>query len=127
MENQKTISQLHQEHREWLNKLLFYRDELSMMDDRLMEVAKKNPPMEIKTKISHFQNQVIIQNEQIDILNHDIKSHEAYLHTAVEKKGAEIDTENFSDHQKHRESVSVFEKIFGELRAEFIEFLAKPM
>jgi hypothetical protein len=125
MENQKTISQLHQEHREWLNKLLFYRDELSIMDDRILEVAKKKSSKEAAPLIEHFQNQLIIQNEQIDILNHDIKSHEAYLHTAVEKKGADIDTENFSDHQKHRESVIIFEKIFRELREEFIEFLAK--
>ncbi|ERM80437.1 hypothetical protein P872_21750 [Rhodonellum psychrophilum GCM71 = DSM 17998] len=127
MENQNTISQLHKEHKEWLNKLLFYRDELSIMDGRILEVAKKKPGKEVMVMVEHFQNQVIIQNEQIDILNHDIKSHEAYLHTAVEKKGADIGTENFSDHQKHRESIAVFEKIFRELREEFIGFLAKSM
>lgn len=127
MENQKTISQLHEEHKEWMNKLLFYRDELSVMDDRILGIAKKKPQKEIMTMVEHFQNQVILQNEQIDILNHDIKSHEAYLHTAVEKKGAEIDTENFSDHQKHKESIAVFEKIFRELREEFNEFQAKQV
>lgn len=125
MENHKTISQLHDEHKEWLNKLLFYRDELSIMDDKVLEIAKKKPQKEVMVMVEHFQNQLILQNEQIDILKHDIRSHEAYLHTAVEKKGAEIDTENFTDHQKHRERIAVFEKIFRGLREEFNGFLSK--
>ena len=41
METKKTIYQLHEEHKTWLNKLLFYNDELKIMDKRILEVAEK--------------------------------------------------------------------------------------
>ena len=75
METTKTIYQLHEEHKTWLNKLLFYKDELSIMTNRLSEVSRKNTSREVLSLVDHFHNQLIIQKEQIDILNHDIKSH----------------------------------------------------
>lgn len=127
METKKTIYQLHDEHKTWLNKLLFYSDELKIMADRIMEVAEKNTSNEVRTLADHFHNQIIIQKEQIDILNHDIESHESYLQNAVHKNPNAIDHEKFSDHKKHRESIATFEKLFRELREELIEFLSKWM
>jgi hypothetical protein len=127
METTKTIYQLHEEHKTWLNKLLFYKDELSIMTNRLSEVASKNTSSEVLGLVDHFNNQLIIQKEQIDILNHDIKSHESYLEAAVRKNANDIEHAKFSDHKKHRESIAVFEKIFKELREELIDFLSKWM
>jgi hypothetical protein len=127
METKKTIYQLHEEHKTWLNKLLFYKDELKIMADRIMEVAEKNTSNEVRSLVDHFQNQLIIQKEQIDILNHDIKSHESYLQKAVQKNPNNIEHEKFSDHINHRESIAVFEKLFRELREELIDFLSKWM
>ena len=64
MENQKNIYQLHEEHKTWLNKLLFYKDELSIMANRISEVAKKNTSNEVLALVEKFQNQLIIQKEQ---------------------------------------------------------------
>ncbi len=127
METTKTIYQLHEEHKTWLNKLLFYKDELSIMKNRLLEIADKNNAKEVHASIDYFQNQLLIQNEQIDILNHDIKSHESFLEAAARKNPIDVEHEKFSDHKKHRESISVFEKIFKELREELIDFLSKWM
>jgi hypothetical protein len=127
METTKTIYQLHEEHKTWLNKLLFYKDELSIMTNRLSEVASKNTSSEVLALVDHFNNQLIIQKEQIDILNHDIKSHESYLEAAVRKNINDIEHAKFSDHKNHRESIAVFEKIFKELREELIDFLSKWM
>lgn len=127
METTKTIYQLHEEHKTWLNKLLFYKDELSIMTNRLSEVASKNTSSEVLALVDHFNNQLIIQKEQIDILNHDIKSHESYLEAAVRKNVNDIEHAKFSDHKNLRESIAVFEKIFKELREELIDFLSKWM
>lgn len=127
METTKTIFKLHEEHKTWLNKLLFYKDELSIMTNRLSEVAKKNTSREVRSLVDHFQNQLVIQKEQIDFLNHDIKSHESYLDAAVRKNVNNIEQSKFSDHTKHRESIAVFEKLFKELREEMIDFLSKWM
>ena len=127
METKKTIYELHEEHKTWLNKLLFYKDELKIMTDRIMEVAEKNTSDEVRSLVDHFQNQLIIQKEQIDILNHDIKSHESYLEAAVQKNPNAVDHEKFSDNKKQRENIAVFEKLFKELREELIDFLSKWM
>lgn len=127
METKKTIYQLHEEHKTWLNKLSFYKDELKIMDSRILEVAEKNTSKEVRALADHFNNQLIIQREQIDILNHDIKSHESYLQAAALENPYGIDTEKFSDHKKHRESIVTFEKLFKDLREELIEFLSKWM
>lgn len=127
MEKIKKITELHEEHKIWLNKLLFYEDELIIMAGRIAEVEKKNSSEEALAMVDHFQNQLVIQKEQIDILKHDIKSHELFLEGAIIKHHDSIDAEKFTDHNKHRESIVVFEKIFNELRAELIQFLSKWM
>lgn len=127
MEKVKTINELHEEHRTWLNKLLFYEDELIIMAGRIAEVEKKNTSKDVLALVDHFQNQLVIQKEQIDILKHDIKSHELFLEGAIIKNHDSIDDEKFSDHKKHRESILVFEKIFNDLRGELIQFLSKWM
>jgi hypothetical protein len=127
METTKTIYQLHEEHKTWLNKLLFYEDELLIMKNRLSEVAQKNTSREVLALVDHFNNQLIIQKEQIDILHHDINSHESYLEVSVRSTPNPIEITKFSDHKKHRESIAVFEKIFKELREELIDFLSKWM
>lgn len=127
METKKTIYQLHEEHKTWLNKLLFYKDELLIMQNRISEIAEKNTSKDVRSLVDHFHNRLIIQKEQIDILNHDIKSHESYLDIALHKNATDIESDNLVDHKKHRESIAVFEKLFKELREELIDFLSKWM
>jgi hypothetical protein len=127
MKAEKTISELHEEHKTWLNKLLFYKDELKIMDNRILEVVKKNTSKEVQSLADYLNNQVIIQKEQIDILSHDIKSHELYLDAAAIDNPKGIDNEKFLDHKKHRESIAIFEKLFKDLREELIDFLSKWM
>ncbi len=127
METKKTIYQLHEEHKIWLNILLFYKDELSIMQNRISEIAKKNTSKEVLSFVEHFQNQLIVQKEQIDIMNHDIKDHESFLEAAEKKNTTAIDHQKFPDHLIHRDSVEKFEKIFNDLRKELITFLLKWM
>jgi hypothetical protein len=95
METKKTIYQLHEEHKTWLNKLLFYKDELKIMEKRILEVAERNTSKEVRALADHFTNQLIIQKEQIDILTHDIKSHELHLEAAVQKNPIVLIMKNF--------------------------------
>jgi hypothetical protein len=127
MDAKKTVNELHEEHKTWLNKLLFYKDELSIMSKRISEVAEKNTSMEVRSLLDHFNNQLIIQKEQIDLLNHDIKSHESYLEAELNDNHNIIGHKKFADHKNHRESIATFEKLFSDLRGELIDFLSKWM
>ena len=123
----KTIYELHEDHKTWKNKLLFYRDEVKIMKHRIEEIASKNTAKEVLAFIEHFQNQLIIQDEQIDILAHDIQKRESFLEAAANKNKVAVDHEKFDDDRVLRSAMDDFERLFHELRKELIVFLSKWM
>ncbi|HEU4716978.1 MAG TPA: hypothetical protein VFU15_04065 [Bacteroidia bacterium] len=123
----KPISELHAEHTEWLNKLDFYNDELIMMRERIQNVAAKNTGKDILAKIEHFQNQIIVQRNNIDEFRHAIKDHENYLEHRIDENPVASDHRKVHDHPKLRETMESFEKIFNGIRHELNEFLAKVL
>jgi NhaP-type Na+/H+ and K+/H+ antiporter len=121
----KTISDLHTEHIDWLIKLDFYKDELSVLLKRLEEVVSKNTSKEILASAEHFQNQFVVQKENIDELIHSIHEHESYLENRAEQNKTVQQRAN--DHPKMRDKVESFEKVFNELRLGFNKFLSVTM
>ncbi len=125
--NTKPIAQLHAEHKEWMSKLDFYSDEITVMKSRISEVASKNNGKDILAQVEHFQNQCILQKENIDILKHEIKKHESALEANINANPTASDHRSVENHPQHSEDVNSFEKIFNELRHEFNNFLSKTM
>lgn len=123
----KGLYQLHEEHKQWLNNLNFYKDELVIMQNRISEIAQKNSAKEILANVEHFQNQFIIQKEQIDIISHEIKLHEQALEKEVNKNETAVDHRKFPAHKDENEKIETFDKIFNELRKELNTFLSKHM
>ena len=127
MTNEKSISTQHSEHNEWRNKLSFYKDDLKVMHHRIDETAGKNTSKEFEAGLEHFQNQMIIQQEQIDILNHHINLHETELKTSVTNNPVASDHRSMHDHSEQREDMAKFEELFASLRKELMSFLSKWM
>jgi hypothetical protein len=127
METKKTIYQLHEDHKIWINKLAFYKDEIAIMQNRIAEIAIKNTSPEVRSFVEHFQNKLIMMNEQIDILRHNVKEHEAELLKAADKAPVALEHKKFEDHRMGSENVDEFELAFNELRKELIAFLSKWM
>ncbi|AXY74060.1 hypothetical protein D3H65_08725 [Paraflavitalea soli] len=56
-----------------LNSVIsFCRDELKIYQRRLEEVVSKNTGKDILAQVEHFQNQFILQGEQLDVLEHKV-------------------------------------------------------
>lgn len=125
--DKKHISDLHAEHASWLKEASFYADELKIFKERLTEVAGKNTQSAITKQIEHFQSQFMIQQEQMDILNHETKEHEAKLAEFAQEHPVAIDHRLFDNHQDFLDKVNSFKKIFGELKTEFKTFLSAAM
>jgi hypothetical protein len=117
----------HADHTEWLNKLAFYTDEISIMKGRLEEIASKNSHDEVLKLVEHFQNQFIIQKNNLDEISHIIKVDENDLEKEVNKNPVAVDHRDMPSHSDEKESIDSFEKNFNELRAEFKTFAAKWM
>jgi hypothetical protein len=127
METKKTIYQLHDDHKIWLNKLAFYADEIKIMQNRISEIAEKNTSKEVLSFVEHFQNQLIVQKEQIDVLKHEINQHESLIEAGINKNPVAVDHRKLPGHAEHQEKVETFEKIFNDLRKELIHFISKWM
>lgn len=125
--NRKPLSYLHEDHQKWLEEVLFYKDELKIFVKRLEEIASRNSGEEIRKQIEHFQNQFVIQKEKTDMLQHDLNIHEQWLSIYAKEHPTNIENELFADHAVMRSQMNMFEKIYSELKTEYLDFLEKWM
>lgn len=117
----------HAEHTEWMDKLKFYADEITLMKGRLEEITSKNNHSDVLTNVEHFQNQLIIQKNNIDELAHTIKIDEDVLEKEVNKNPVAVDHREMRSHSGEKEAIDALEKSFNELRGEFKTFASKWM
>lgn len=125
MSTQKYLTELHHEHKEWLNVLSFYEEDVLTMKKRLEEVASKNTDREMHGWLERFQNKLIIQSEQIDILKHEIKDCESDIVSNVENNPVASDRRKADDHAEMRDKFQTFELLFNKLRKDLNVFVAK--
>lgn len=122
--NIKSVSNLHIDA---LRGLDFYRQELTILKNRLEEIAGDNTKDEVAVGIEHFQNQFIIHQERIDELRHAFHENNKKIEAEVLQAAgyAEEDAIN-ANHDLYEDYVTE-EKLFNELRHEFNRFAAKWM
>lgn len=118
------ITDLHFDNHIWSQRLAFYKIELISFQKRLDEVASKNTDNEMKVEQSHLQNQITIQNEQLDILLHDLKMAETALGAFAKEHPIAIDHQLFIDHKESRERIEAFDKIYADFKAATYRFVS---
>lgn len=126
MEKGKVFAQ-HEENVEFLNKLDFYAEEISIHQGRLDEVASKNSAADCLTMVERFQNQLIIQKNNIDEIRHEVKQDENRLEKEITENPVAVDHRSVPYHEAEKDKVDSFEKNFNDLRAEMKEFFSKWM
>jgi hypothetical protein len=115
------------DYKEMLNKVEFYKFDITTLQARLGEIAQKNNAPEVLSMVEHFQNQYIIQNEQADILRHDLNESRKNIEVEVNKNPVAVDHRKMNDNTDLRDKVAMYEKSMAELRNESIRFFAKWM
>jgi hypothetical protein len=78
-------------------------------------------------KVEHFQNQFIIQRNNIDELSHAIKVNEDQLIREIQKNEVASDHRSVDYHQEESDFLHYFESNFATLRAEFNHLISKWM
>ena len=121
------IADLHNDHKLWLNTLDFCKDEIAILERRMEEIAARNTVSEVLAELEHFQNQYIRQREVIDEMRHELKQHENALEKEVRDHPIAVEHRLFNDHGAHRDAMATFEKIYRELKDEFMRWLAARM
>jgi hypothetical protein len=112
---------------EWKNALSFYKDELHVFKNRLTEIVSKNNGKEIMKTVEHFENQFLLQAENIDILQHDINTHVSAMAGELKEHTGHISSGQLAEDAQLKDRVESESKVFAELKEEFMRFLSKVM
>jgi hypothetical protein len=120
----KPLNFLFAENEDWLKRLDFYKGETKILADRLKDAASLLQGSPAMAKVEHFQNQFIIQREQIDEIAHDVRDHQNYIENRVKENPTASDHRSLNDHPKLRDRVLTFEKLYNDMRKEFYQFIA---
>lgn len=107
--------------------LSFYKEEVNILEQRLIEVANKNSSFEARQGIEHFQNQFDIQQKNIHDLRHKFREHEPVMSLEAQKHASEVSQAQIEKEKKLLDDYDQLEKVINELKLEFITFLDKWM
>ncbi|MEY3342593.1 MAG: hypothetical protein RL090_277 [Bacteroidota bacterium] len=121
------LETLHSEHREWLNRIDFYYDDLKILRNRLEEVSARNTSKEVSAQIEHFENQFIIQRNELDEFRHAVNEAEEVVTKSVLENGTAVHRRSLQDDGGLRERMNQFETLFQQLRQELMTFLSKTL
>lgn len=127
MSKNEFIFNQHSENTEWVQKLDFYKDQVTILQGRLEEIAQKNNQDEVLSEIEHFQNQFIVQRNNIDEIRHLIRENEQQLQAEITSNPVAVDHRKVAYHEQEKNAVESFEHVFNELREEFNKFSSKWM
>jgi DNA-directed RNA polymerase specialized sigma subunit len=119
MHTPEQLQEMLAEHHEWQGKINFYRTEIQRMKDELADTITNEKNQYNMAQVEHYQNQFILQRDQLDILRHDFKQHE----NAIESHHSQPLTNLAAMHLSEREKLMVFERFFKELRTSFHGFI----
>jgi uncharacterized coiled-coil protein SlyX len=121
----RSLHNLYDECNSHLRSLDFYRDELKYLQKRLADIVKRNTDKDILAQAEQFQNQFIIAKDNLDELNHTIKSQFKVIEKMIEKKPSHVDEKTFTDSSKFSQSIHNAEKDFAAMKLKFNKFLSK--
>lgn len=122
-----SLNALHHQYADWTNELVFYKEQLSILNSRLEEVAQKNTAQETMAMVEHFQNKFIAMNEQVDILKHDVNALNEVVLAKAKEIPNHIDEKSFVENDKMQERMGMFTKHFSDVRFAFNKFLGKSL
>ncbi|HWZ02808.1 MAG TPA: hypothetical protein VNX40_04300 [Mucilaginibacter sp.] len=119
--NIKHITDLHNDA---LRGLEFYNQELTILQERLEEIAVDNSHPEVLEKVDYYQNQFTIHQRCIDDLRHDLHKNLKHIEEEVSTTSGFFGESNFTENEYLYEQYVTEEKLFNELRHEFNRFAA---
>jgi len=115
----------HKELKEWRSAMELFMQELQGYNQRLNDVAGKNNKDVVLKQVEHFQNQFIVQKDNIQTMLHEIKIQEQNIAEDVRRDKILDETDIIGNQSFLREKVHTTEKIFVALKHDFYSFLAR--
>jgi nitroreductase len=117
------MEELHKQSKEWLNKVLFWCDEVDFFYSMIEEKKKKIVPLLVQNKIWHVEKELAKNfGSELFELQKAIEEHESKLRTLVLENGKEEGAFRIA-HQQTAKNFLRFEKNFILLKRHMIEMI----
>jgi hypothetical protein len=117
---------MNNEQNDWQRGLEFYKQELQIHAHRLSDVSSMyDSKAELKPNVEHFQNQFIVQRDNIDQLAHDLGAFEKKVSHETQEMAQHINVQTLTEHDVLRDRYTALETTINALRHEHNSFLAK--
>ena len=127
MNNRTNIRHWHSAHRDWLRALKFYNEEISILNDRLTEIAGKNSGHEVSAQVEHYQNSFILHRNNVEQLERDIHRNLEKIAKELSEQSGFVTTELLVQLEKERAAFHEEEREINQLRHAFNLFSAEWM
>lgn len=122
-----TVSHCGNDHLMWTKSMDFYDQDIDTLESRLVEIVKKNNVQEAMAGVEHFQNQFIVQRNNIDEIRHNINVHTGKVARDAQEHAGKMESVLDEEHDSIRDQFENFERVMNALRHEFNRFMAKWM
>lgn len=119
------LSEVHSIHNQWLKELDFYKYELTIFQGKLQEKCLLYTSYNFKVAVEQFHNRFIIHKNEIDLLKHDICTNQAAAVEAGKLHLKRIDYTTSEEFRLLETRFHQFEKLYKELKKEYLDFLCK--
>jgi len=125
MKNQINIKYIKNLNNDVLRGIGFYTQELTILQERLQEIAGDNTARDVQEQVEHFQNQFIIHERCLAELKQDIHRNDLDIKADLLLSGTTVSDTVAAEHARVHDSYINEEKIFNDLRHEFNRFSAE--
>jgi len=116
---------LRYDHHIWENELNFYKNELGIFENRLVDMLERDPNRDLLSELEQFQNQFIRQKEVVDELNHKIHLYDDELRGIPAQIMLEKTSNEIEKHKGLEDDLQINRRLYFDLRNRFNSYLLK--
>jgi hypothetical protein len=113
------------DHHIWENELNFYKNELGIFEERLVDMLKRKPSKDLLRELEQFQNQFIRQKEVVDELNHKIHLYDDSLRGIPAQIMLTKESNEIKKHKVLEDDLQINRRLYFDLRNRFNLYLTK--
>jgi hypothetical protein len=123
--SQHYSNDLRYDHHIWENELNFYKNEISIFEDRLSDMIVRKPSKQLLRELEQFQNQFIRQKEVVDELNHKIHLYDDELRGIPAQIMLDKESREIAKHKVLGDDLQTNRRLYFDLRNRFNLYLMK--
>jgi hypothetical protein len=120
------VQQFLHEHETWKRLLEFTQSENVFLKNRLAQITKENVSRDLLDEIEYFHNKLLMEDNTIAMLRHDVAEQENWLKREIFEDGAII-KEVRKRQKRLRKEIEIAEQEFNKIKFEFNNFFADKL